>query len=70
MVSACDKKAISYNLTMNKLSILAIAALLLVPLTALNAGEAPITLWPQGAPGALGTTASWLSCVVLLLCCC
>jgi len=37
--------------------IFALVALLLVPLVVLHAGEVPITLWPQGAPGALGTTA-------------
>jgi len=32
------------------------AALLLVPLAALHSAENPIPLWPQGSPGALGTT--------------
>lgn len=32
-------------------------AMLLAPLAMLGAAELPITLWPQGAPGALGTTA-------------
>ncbi len=34
-----------------------ITALLLTPLVTLYAGEPPITLWPQGAPGALGKAA-------------
>jgi acetyl esterase/lipase len=33
-----------------------IAALLLVPLAAMQAADTPIPIWPQGAPGALGTT--------------
>ncbi len=37
--------------------ILTIAAFLFASLAALHAGEPPITLWPQGAPGALGATA-------------
>lgn len=37
--------------------ILALTTFLLASLAALHAGEPPITLWPQGTPGALGTTA-------------
>lgn len=33
-----------------------IAALLLVPLAAMQAADTPIHIWPQGAPGALGAT--------------
>jgi acetyl esterase/lipase len=36
---------------------LILIALLLSASIPLKAGETPITLWPQGAPGALGTTA-------------
>lgn len=36
---------------------LILITLLLTPLAARPAGEPPITLWPQGAPGALGKTA-------------
>jgi acetyl esterase/lipase len=35
----------------------ALIALFLASLTAAQAGEPPMVLWPQGAPGALGTTA-------------
>ena len=33
----------------------ALTALLLAPLSPLHTAETPIPLWPQGAPGALGT---------------
>ena len=33
------------------------AILLLAAVASLSAAESPLTLWPQGAPGALGTTA-------------
>ena len=39
-----------------KTAITLIYALLLVPLAALHAADTPIPIWPQGAPGALGTT--------------
>jgi acetyl esterase/lipase len=39
-----------------KRTLLLLIALLLAPLAVLQASEPPITLWPQGAPGALGTT--------------
>jgi acetyl esterase/lipase len=37
--------------------LLALTALLLAPPILLHAGEPPIALWPQGAPGALGKAA-------------
>ena len=39
-----------------KTAITLIYALLLVPLAALHAADTPIPIWPQSAPGALGTT--------------
>jgi acetyl esterase/lipase len=39
-----------------KTALTLIYALLLVPLAALHAADTPIPIWPQGAPGALGTT--------------
>ena len=39
-----------------KTTITLIYALLLVPLAALHAADTPIPIWPQGAPGALGST--------------
>ncbi len=39
-----------------KTALTLIYALLLAPLTALHAADTPIPIWPQGAPGALGTT--------------
>ncbi len=39
-----------------KTAITLIYALLLVPLAALHAADTPILVWPQSAPGALGTT--------------
>ena len=39
-----------------KTAITLIYALLLAPLAALHAADTPIPIWPQGAPGALGTT--------------
>ena len=41
---------------MKNLCTLLFSALLLTPLAASHAGETPIILWPQGAPGALGNT--------------
>lgn len=40
-----------------KIILPALIALFLASPTATSAGEPPVTLWPQGAPGALGTTA-------------
>jgi acetyl esterase/lipase len=42
---------------MNFFTLPLLTALLLAPLAALRGGEPPIKLWPQGAPGALGTAA-------------
>jgi acetyl esterase/lipase len=39
-----------------KLSLTVLTALLLAPLAVLQAADTPIPIWPQGAPGALGTT--------------
>jgi len=39
-----------------KLSLTVLTALLLAPLAALHAADTAIPIWPQGAPGALGTT--------------
>jgi len=39
-----------------KSSLTLLAALLLAPLAALHAADTAIPIWPQGAPGALGTT--------------
>jgi len=39
-----------------KLSLTVLTALLLAPLAALHAADTAIPIWPQGTPGALGTT--------------
>src|SRR5688500_7373906 len=44
------------SLFARKLFLVHVAALLLASMAVSRAAELPITLWPKGAPGALGTT--------------